>query len=210
MKLTLSKLFGFTLIELMVTLSIVAVVSFMAVPTFVSTVNSNQATNLTNEFVSTLNFARSEAIKREYRVVVGMIGETGWEEGWRVFVDFNGNNTFNSDGDNIPCEPAVGNAVREDCELKVSSGLPSPYTLRDNFVGNYLVYYSSGMNNVQGSFMLCNDKAGDHIPRADMSKLISINRTGRLRIAKDTDSDGISNVSDTGNSNVSSCISPFS
>ena len=201
---------GFTLIELLVTLSIIAIISSIAIPSFISTVDSNRVTTYTNDFVTTLNFARSEAIKREYRVVVRKLDDNlEWENGWHVFVDYNADNDFDSDGDDTLCEPAVGGAVQEDCELMVSSGLPSPYTLRGSNFTNYIAYYSNGMNNVQGSFMLCKDKDGSHTPKAYVSRLISVNRIGRLRIAQDTDSNGIPNTSDTGNPNVDSCVSPF-
>lgn len=204
--------YGFTLIELLATLAIVAIVTSLAIPAFTSVIISNQLTSYTNEFVTTLNFARSEAIKRGYKIVVRRNGgsDDGWETGWRVFIDYNKNNAFDDDTDNVPCEAAVGSNNPEDCELKVSSGLPSPFMLRgDGNLKDYITYNTKGMNNMQGSFMLCNDKDGSHRPKANMSRLISINRLGRLRIAKDTNNDGIPNTTDTGNPNVKSCISPF-
>lgn len=85
---------GFTLIELLVTVSVLAILLGIAVPGFQGTIASNQLTGRTNEMVSALNLARSEAIRRGTRVTLCK-SSTGtsctttgnWEQGWITFVD---------------------------------------------------------------------------------------------------------------------------
>lgn len=55
---------GFTLIELMITIAVAAVLLVIAVPSFTNIINSNRLTTAANEAVGALNLARMEAIKR--------------------------------------------------------------------------------------------------------------------------------------------------
>ncbi len=85
---------GFTLIELMVTLAVLAIVVAMAAPSFNSMIANNRSSGMATELTAALNFARSEAIKRVKPVSIcpssdGVACLTGadWPKGWLVFVD---------------------------------------------------------------------------------------------------------------------------
>ena len=61
---------GFTLIELMVTIAVMAIIAMMAAPSFIQMVRSNQLRSDTRDFVDLLSETRSEAIfKQSDRVV---------------------------------------------------------------------------------------------------------------------------------------------
>ena len=59
-----SRVRGFTLVELMVTLVVAAVLTVIAVPSFSNMINSNRLTTATNAMIAAINTARMEAIKR--------------------------------------------------------------------------------------------------------------------------------------------------
>lgn len=59
---------GFTLVEMVITLVIVAVLFALAVPSFRSMVISNRLTTAANEVIDAINIARVEAIKRNGNV----------------------------------------------------------------------------------------------------------------------------------------------
>jgi type IV fimbrial biogenesis protein FimT len=85
----MDKQHGFTLIELIITMTIAAIVLAIGVPSFQGMMRNNRAAAHMNEFISALNLARSEAVKRG--VNVGLVPNGGWAGGWTVFVDTNAN-----------------------------------------------------------------------------------------------------------------------
>lgn len=65
-----SRSSGFTLIELMVVVALIAVVAGIAVPNFSRLIESNRVVSTTNSVVGLINFARSEAVRRGQAVTV--------------------------------------------------------------------------------------------------------------------------------------------
>ena len=85
---------GFTLIELMVSVSILAVLLAIAAPSFEAMIASSRLTAASNDLIAALAQARSNAIKVGNRVTVCMSSNGtscattgGWEQGWIAFVD---------------------------------------------------------------------------------------------------------------------------
>ena len=74
---------GFTLVELLITLSIAAILMALAVPNFSSTIKSSRITTQANELVSSLNYARSEAIRRGTNVTASR-ADVNWQNGWVI------------------------------------------------------------------------------------------------------------------------------
>ncbi|MCD9005136.1 GspH/FimT family pseudopilin [Luteimonas sp. XNQY3] len=61
---------GFTLVELMVTVAVIAILSAVAVPAMTGLINRSRISGLTGEVVSALQLARSEAVRRNARVTL--------------------------------------------------------------------------------------------------------------------------------------------
>ena len=182
---------GFTLIELMVTVAIAGIVMGLGIPTFSQLITNSRLTTSINELVTSLNLARSEAIKRGQPVTLRKAGAQ-WEAGWTIFTDFNGNGT-QDDTDEL---------------LRNYQALPNNYTLRGttpNYT-NRITYQATGLSR-NGSFVLCDNSDGNNIPEANTAKLTIINTVGRTRKGTDNDNDGIPEKN--GGEIVSCVTSPF-
>ncbi len=76
---------GFTIIELMVTLAVAAILVALAAPSFRDMVANNRLSGSATELLGSLNLARGEAIKRNGLVTVtATSGTTDWSGGWTV------------------------------------------------------------------------------------------------------------------------------
>lgn len=91
---------GFTAVELMVVVSIIAILTAMAAPSFRPLIERWRVRSATNALESTLYFARSEAYKRGGNIVISRnavdgnctsTGNTDWKCGWVVYHDVNRN-----------------------------------------------------------------------------------------------------------------------
>lgn len=78
-----SRVRGFTLIEILVAISILAILASLSVPMYTTTLASNRTRSAAYSLVGTLTYARSEAVKRNTAVSVSPVG-TGWQDGWTV------------------------------------------------------------------------------------------------------------------------------
>jgi type IV fimbrial biogenesis protein FimT len=108
---------GFTLVELMVTVSILAILLAIGVPSLRDFLVKQQVSADVNALNSAFRLARSEALKRSGTVSVCPLASatgtpacvttatTDWSKGWLVFIDYaNSSNvygTFDSDRDTV-------------------------------------------------------------------------------------------------------------
>jgi type IV fimbrial biogenesis protein FimT len=133
---------GLTLVELMTTLLVLAIVLGLGVPAFRNVVDTNRMAAAVNEFVASVHFARSEAVKRQSNTTLcasrdgsGCDDTAGLRDGWVVFVD------------GVP--PALPNGVVDDADVVLQSRGPLPETIDtvavDPDVGlQYLSFAPSG------------------------------------------------------------------
>ncbi len=97
---------GFTLTELMVTLTIVAILMGIGVPSYKYVTNSDRVSTEINGLLGDLQFARAEAIREGQPVTVcpssdGATCLTGttWNTGWLVWADLDGNGALSGSGE---------------------------------------------------------------------------------------------------------------
>ena len=162
---------GFTLIELIVVLTIAAIMSAIAAPSFADMIRDHRLTTQANLILSELYYARTEAIRRGVQVSIRRTSGSDriWTSGWQVFADVDGDGILDNGTDTL---------------LRVHEPLKDSFTLTSgNNYDTWLAYLpsgyptsSSGLGN--DTFRLCaqND--------VNQSRSITINNTGRAVISE--------------------------
>lgn len=169
------KQLGVTLVELLTTVAVFSILLGIGLPSYAYLASSMRLSGLTNDMVTSLNLARSEAIKQGVRVTVckssnpmdtipACNASGTWQQGWLVFVD-NGK---------------PGELDGADQLLRVQEGGRDASITASNF-SEYVSYMPSGVsrgpNNLpNGTFNIC---------LAGNKRKIILNSTGRIRLQKE-------------------------
>src|SRR6202158_653740 len=92
---------GFTLVELLATITVLVILSSIAAASFSSTVSNNRMYSAQNEFVASLQLPRSEPPRRGLPVMLSAtapVTGNAFGGGWTVWVDTNGNGSVDFGG----------------------------------------------------------------------------------------------------------------
>lgn len=87
---------GFTVIELIITVAVLAILVAIATPSFRELSVNNRTTAATNNLLADLALARNEAVKTARVAYVTATGGN-WGNGWMVWVDADGNGSRGSE-----------------------------------------------------------------------------------------------------------------
>jgi type IV fimbrial biogenesis protein FimT len=113
---------GFTLVELLVVLVLIAIITGIALPTFKSLIESQRRQDAAQQLVSGIRMARAEAIVRNQVVVIAPI-DSDWSNGWRTFVDANLNGSKEDDEPTLVERPGY-RGVKVAGNSKVRQSIP--------------------------------------------------------------------------------------
>ena len=184
--------YGFTLVELMLVLTVAAVLLALAMPSFRETVIHNRISAASNTFMGAIGYARTEAIRRNVSVtlcksvngtVCSTAAATNWEDGWIAFVDADADGTLDA-GETL---------------LRTWPALPDNYTLRSNAsFTNFIRYNARGEANNTGAFAVCHDSSEVGANAIVITRL-------RPRLGRDINGNGIPEL-DSGE--IASCENP--
>ncbi len=164
---------GFTLLELMITLAIAAILLSVGVPSFRTLIKDSHLTTANNDLVTAFNVARSEAVKRGLRVTVcksanqtSCATSNNWDQGWLVFTDENNNGIYNSATETL---------------LRVHGAMEASVTaVGGGTVASNVSYVSSGKSQQaggglqSGTILVRDERAGPY------GRNLTISQTGRV------------------------------
>lgn len=173
---------GFTLVELMVVLAILAILLMLSAPSFTGFLRNSELSSAANSFVASLNAARSEAMKRNLPAMVMPLdaGRADWTKGFVAFVDVNRDGAYTEGVDVTVLTQALTANYLSISGTGTAKASPS-----------YVRYDGSGFaKKADGSF----SNLSISISRTDASnpetsgqiRRIFIGRTGRVRICTPT------------------------
>lgn len=174
---------GVTLIELMVTLSILAILMALAVPSYQGLIASSRLSSASADFSTTLAQARQSAIKSGHRITVcksadgAACAESGnWEQGWILFNDFNRSGTTAS----VVTVDGVADTV-----ISTFPSLPSDLVMKGNTpVASYISFSADGLSKTMsggallGTVRLCSTSG--YLADDKRARDFVLNRAGRL------------------------------
>jgi type IV fimbrial biogenesis protein FimT len=162
---------GYTLLELMITVAIAAILLSIAVPSFQALIASSQLTTQTNNLLTALSTTRTQAIKNNTRATLCTSKDglqctlTPWHDGWLIYIDSNQNNALEP-GEQITNQGQSTNAI----EIRGNTN-----------VANRISYRADGsLFSMVGTIRLC--KATTAIQ--ENTRNIIINHFGRARITR--------------------------
>lgn len=175
---------GFTLVELMVTLAVLAIVVTFAVPDLRALVNGNRLTASGNELLAALQTARVEAVRRNRRTVVCLSADpsavapscsTGGADGargWLLFVDGNRNGVYDDGAPALLRSAAAGRGV----SLRASPSIPGQ--LRVSYRADGYARDAGGTALLAGAIELC---MPTELPTENVRRLV-IGPGGRVTV----------------------------
>jgi type IV fimbrial biogenesis protein FimT len=106
----MSKTPGFTLIELMVALSVATILLTVGIPSYQDFIQKYRINTQTNRLIGALRLARSEAIKGDGKLVIlckldtagtGCNSTGSWSDGWLLYQDMNADKNYSASTDRL-------------------------------------------------------------------------------------------------------------
>jgi type IV fimbrial biogenesis protein FimT len=175
------KQLGFTLVELMVTIAVVAILAMLAAPSFTGIMANTALDGHATALMEDMRFARSEAVRHGTSVAICASSNADqvtptclpaasatWSTGWIVFVDTNADGDFTGVDELVRRQAALDNTGPMDTGTGGSSGKP-PRSFRFTADGR-------AAGSIEGSIILKPSNADSSLERA-----VCVNSTGRPR-----------------------------
>lgn len=157
---------GFTVVELMVVVAVMGILAAIAAPNMTALINANRLSGQAGELTTTLQLARSEAVRRNARVTVcpssngtTCASSTAWTR-WIVLGAANATDAAEVIRDNTPASsvqvsgPATGIVFRPsgliDAQTTVTACMPTTQPVQNRQVVTVMISGSTSIAKVNG------------------------------------------------------------
>jgi len=160
---------GFTLLDLLITLTVMSILVGIAIPSFSSQIKHSRVETATLGLVEAMELARTQAVSANIRTTMRKTDK--WEDGWAVFVD------NDNDGQLDPDEHLL---QRHEKLVGVKISANTPIKTFVSYVGSGESRNANGTNNgafQAGTFTICPTTKGEGYQ-------LIIARGGRVRSSK--------------------------
>jgi type IV fimbrial biogenesis protein FimT len=164
---------GVSLIELMISLTIVAIVLISVGPNVQGILVQNRIVSELNELSGIIQYARNNAIDEQVATVVCPSQDfanctTDWNDPKIVFTDLNNNGIRGTGEDLLVASTAIG-------DVNYMTG-----------PGQKIVFQASGAADIPATLLLCHSSKSAKYARA-----LSVSLQGRVKMSRDVDDNGI-------------------
>ena len=168
----MKRIKGLTLLELLVALSVASILLSVGVPSFRAVIMDNRMVRDSNQFVASVNLARSAAVRYQRNATICVsanfnaalptcTASTDWSQGWIVWVDKDRDGA--TDADEILSVQAPLNANESFSSAAVTS----------------FSYDARGFGtSAADDLTLCDDRTGE------TGRLIRVNNVGRTNVSR--------------------------
>ena len=170
---------AFTLIELLITVTVLGVLTAIALPNLRDFIVSNRLSSQVNGFIGLINYARSEAIVRNQPVLVcarqAANNECSAAQTWsglevQAFVDIDGSNTW-----------TAGDVLLKTIAAVDTTGNETLFQKRDAASPNFINFGASGTTLTLYQFSI-NAISADAAYQVRYGRTICVSRSGRARV----------------------------
>ncbi len=162
---------GFTLYELMIVVALASILLSVGVPSFRGVLMDNRLISDTNQFVASINLARSSAVKFQREATICVVsdpmanvpscsGSTDWSQGWMVWVD--------KDRDVVTDANEV---------ISVFQPLDDTMTFTASAANRFSFDARGFGNTAADNLTLCDNRSGE------TGRVIRVNNVGRTHVA---------------------------
>lgn len=159
---------GLTLLDLIITLAIAAIIATAGVPAFNNVVGNARRTSAVNDLIAAIQVARTNAIRRNQQLVICpddgqpiCTSNGDWRNGWVVFV--------NTDLDWPP-------RLDDNDEIVHRHGKVSNIGIDSN--RPYYSFRRIGLRSTNGTLTICDNRGPEH------ARAVIVSYTGRPRVSR--------------------------
>ena len=183
---------GFTLVELMIAISVITLLITVAVPSFNATIMKVRGSSIADSLITALHFARSEALSRNQRVTICANTDTdpaslnypcngnNWNSGWLV--------VLTSDNSVIKYWPinSPGAEIKLELEQPPLPNLPDDVLVVYNAHGEARINDANGAladdlsNAIEFSTRISNCES----PQLTIERLIEVKSSGLIKVTR--------------------------
>ncbi|WP_438862973.1 GspH/FimT family pseudopilin [Neptunicella sp.] len=169
----MKKQYGLTLVELLITIAIVAILITVVGPNMRDMLVKNRVISQINEVSSMIQYARSTAVNEQTTTIICPSQDftdcsTDWSNAKMVFIDANADGTRNANEDIL-----AGTEINEGTIITTGPALPIRFS-------------ATGVTASPATILICHDSK-----EAKFARALTVSLQGRVKTSDDSNNDGI-------------------